>query len=517
MPSARSSVPGGWAFPRLREGPGPARVGRCHCVEFCLLFLTLTACLAEPPPATTIPPPIHLSEVGLAWGVDRPLADPFADRADAWGLGGHIVAEDLDGDGDVDLHFGRMAESADLYKNDGEGQFERVGGAAPNTGPGAVFPAIFTLAADFDGDGLPDLLSGGDAALAIAWNEGDFQWSQPERVWAEPTGRRAAFVSVSAGDLDGDGDLDVVLPTLGPYPDPPGARGAAAGTPAPDRILLWDGSAFVEGGELRVTEEGSVALAALPFDQDGDGRLEVLVPADLGLPTAIWHRDEGGTWSDRAPELGAALRMGAMGVDAADLDGDGGLDLCMSDTGPPRCLLSQGGAYVEAGPHFGLASARPVGDFGTVGWGLTFADLDLDGWDELIQASGPFAYGPETPTDLEYPSVLWRRDRDGAFADISVAAGLDLVGNFPGVVAADLDGDRCLELVFAGPGERPRIYTPDCSWGAATLILDPGPPGTTHSVEVGGRTVTRQVSSLRGTSQGPSTLHFALGESQAGP
>lgn len=463
---------------------------------------------AEPVPD---PPALQLVEVGLERGLGDALFDPFTLRSDSWGLGGHVVAEDLDGDGDIDLLFPQMDLEPKVYENDGSGQFALRAGAVPTLGPGAVHPMMFSLAVDLDGDMLPELISGGSGALSLAHNEGGMQWSGQVRVWEEPAGRRAAFSTASMADLDGDGDLDLLLPTVGPYPEaPPAARGTESPA-APDRILWWQDGALVEGPELRASEEGTVALASTVFDHDQDGTLEAFVPADLGFPTALWQR--GATrdaWTDRAPALGADLRMGAMGVDTADLNGDGRLDLCITDTGSPRCLQSSGVDFVEAGAAFGLRPQEPIGDFGTVGWGITFADLERDGVPEIVQASGPVAYGQEVPEAEGYPSVLWRRNDGGGYDDISTSAGLDLRGNFPGVVAADFDGDRCLELLFAGPGERPRLFAPQrCSWGDATLV-QAGPPGTVVSVDGPAGPQTRQVATLQGTSQGPGTLFFAV-------
>ena len=85
---------------------------------------------------------------------------------------------------------------------------------------------------------------------------------------------------------------------------------------------------------------------------------------------------------------GADLEMAAMGLDSADLNADGQLDYCITDVGRPLCLVSQGdGLYAEGGASLGVYPDG-VGGAGaflsTVGWSLDFADLDNDGWMDLM-------------------------------------------------------------------------------------------------------------------------------------
>ena len=72
-------------------------------------------------------------------------------------------------------------------------------------------PALSLGAMDLTGDGLPELIQTGVGYLAIAQNMGDFEFDDWELVINEPGFPYSCFGSFSTGDLDQDGDLDIVL------------------------------------------------------------------------------------------------------------------------------------------------------------------------------------------------------------------------------------------------------------------------------------------------------------------
>ena len=509
---------------RCKDPPG-GRVSRASALSRTLALWTLSCVIgceptdpAEDPTPSAIDPP-RLVEVGMERGLTRDLSDPLSEGA-VDGFGGHTVASDWDADGDIDLLFDRIDEGPDLYENDGTGHFSLHTNLLVPHAPGSVFPMLYALGADLDADGLPELILGGDAALAVYPNLGGLSFGTPTRLWEEPGLARGATTTAQLGDLDGDGDLDLLLPTSGPYPEAPEAR--STGEPFPDRVATWDGGRWVHTADLYATEEGSIALAAMMTDLDDDGVLDLLIPGDQEFPTALWHNDglvEGAlAFSDQAVALGAQVRLGAMGVDGTDWNGDGRLDFCMSNTGRLFCLQSTPGGFVEAGLSLGIDVDDPQGDFGTVGWSVAFADLNRDGRPELLQASGPFSYGDVPLTVLSYPCLLFSQGEDGLFTDLTAESGLDVWGDHPGVVTADFDGDHCTDVVFAGPRERPRLYLGACT-GGGWIEVDleaAGALGFGVSVEVkaGGRTQVRQRSSLLAAGQSSGVLLFGLGDSE---
>ena len=215
------------------------------------------------------------------------------------------------------------------------------------------------------------------------------------------------------------------------------------------------------------------AGAAL-FDADADGDLDLYLVSSAPFP------DRDGASSDRLyrndlengkPHLvdvtaasGLAPQGYGMGVATADFDGDGLVDLYLTNLGPDQLLRNLGPD--EAGnPRFEdvTATRHP----GNARWALaaTFADFDRDGHPDLFvgnyvaydaaakpscrtQLGGPDYCGPLVfPSE---PDTLYRNRGDGTFEDVSTAAGFaGEVGNTMGAVAADFDGDGWLDLYVA--------------------------------------------------------------------
>lgn len=263
------------------------------------------------------------------------------------------------------------------------------------------------------------------------------------------------------------------------------------------------------------------------IDFDLDGWPDLFLPTDGDRPTELFRGlglvgDRPG-FEDVARAAGADLVMRAMGMDATDLNEDRRPDFCISDTGPPRCLSSLGsGEFIESGLALGIQES-PDSDDPVVGWGIDFADLDNDGYVDLVQASGPANedlddVGPESA--LLHPDRWWQGGEDG-FTDVSAAIGLADTDNHLSVVSADLDGNGALDVVLAGPHERPHLLMSACTAGHWLELDLGGPPGNPRALgaivtaTAGDRSWTQEVRIAIGPGQQPARLHFGLGEAEA--
>jgi hypothetical protein len=218
-----------------------------------------------------------------------------------------VFAADVDGDSDVDaLSASSVDDTIAWYESlDGAGTF----GPARNvttTADGAM--ALF--AADLDGDSDTDLLAAAFEADTVAWYEnldGDGSFGAPRVVTAAADGARSVF----ATDVDGDLDADVLVASQN------------------DDTIAWyqnlDGDGTF-GPEQIVSTLGNGASAVRGTDVDGDGDADV-VAASFFDNTIAWHEnlDGAGTFGPR--RVVSAMARGVVSVFAADVDGDGDLDL----------------------------------------------------------------------------------------------------------------------------------------------------------------------------------------------
>ena len=282
----------------------------------------------------------------------------------ATGIGGALAVADLDNDGDLDLLAGGIDGFLDFYLNDGVGRFDlytrdvspllQRNNPNPDGREGSVVFA--NLLVDMDGDFLPELILVGAETIWILRNEGDLEWSIWSQISPFPLGTGQLYQTLMAGDLDGDGDLDLVLPSM--EPANLGQEDTSLG--APDSVLLQTAPGqFERVLDLNNTEMGSRVQMGLLTDRDWDGDLDVLLLNDQGPPSTFWRNDgirEGSLLLvEDSEDIQANLDMAAMGLVSMDFNSDGELDYCMSDVGNPRCLLSDGlGGYYEGGAALGL-------------------------------------------------------------------------------------------------------------------------------------------------------------------
>jgi enediyne biosynthesis protein E4 len=368
--------------------------------------------------------------------------------------GGGLAVTDLDGDGLPEIVAGRRAGGLALFGNRGGLRFE----ALADAGLDAAAPASAIAAADLDNDGDRDLVLAAAGSARVMANGGGGSFQEALRL----TGS-GATEHVLPVDLDGDGLLDLYFSNYDVRsPD------SSQNRLYPNRGGLAFGPAVAAGAGL--------SWAATAFDVDADGDTDVYVandtlisdhgasvrepaPAPAALPpwpVDLLLRNDGPgpdgvpRLTDVAAELGLGKPRSSMGGVLGDLDADGRLDLYVPDFGANKLFVRDpAGGFVDRAAALGVAApARQNAGCGpdaatedclVLSWSAALADLDLDGYDELLIGNGE-----TTPRDWP-PVILLARGPELPYSEVS--PGLPCM-DVRALVLADLDGDGDQDVVI---------------------------------------------------------------------
>jgi hypothetical protein len=199
-------------------------------------------------------------------------------------------------------------------------------------------------------------------------------------------------------------------------------------------------------------------------DINNDGLLDLFVANDTVQNFLFVNRGRR-NWE----EIGLASEVGfsangqprsGMGVDSADVDGDGWQDLFVANVDQEMFSLYRNNrdeSFVDAAGHHGVAQATRL----LSGWGLRFFDFDNDGDVDLFLANGH----PDDMVDnygglvrYKEPLLLFRNDGD-RMRDISGEAGPVFARSFParGLATGDFDNDGRVDVLVAMNGEAPLL------------------------------------------------------------
>lgn len=393
-------------------------------------LLLLTGC----PSAEILP--ASFTDVTAAWGVDfeAPRPDPAPSQYPATRAGGGGALDDFDGDGDLDLLLTAPFGEAALYLNAGD-RFEATDSGA---GIETIAGLLDVRAADLDGDELPDLVVCAGQEVRLFRNlAGHFVEVAPLTT----TGLEQRPVATTIADADGDGHPDVHVMTWGVSED-------YVMDPAPGQDLLFRGL-----GDLTFTEEvdalpttGGLGFSGAWLDLEPDGDLDLFVVRYNALAVggnSLFVQGADGRFTDAAPGLGLDAFSNGMGVDVADLQGDGSLELAISDTDHRVLVLSLtdvGALDVSVALNAVPADLEQQRD----SWGVRFEDVDDDGDLDLLTPWGNKDVDPSYPP--QRPS-LWTWEGQ-AFEDAPEALPALLSHSWRSVLPGDLDGDGALDLVW---------------------------------------------------------------------
>ncbi|NJO13486.1 MAG: VCBS repeat-containing protein [Gammaproteobacteria bacterium] len=290
---------------------------------------------------------------------------------------------------------------------------------------------------------------------------------QPELLIVADDGRDRGYPGgLSLGDVDGDGDLDLLATrgydvTSNPYRE--------------DRSLLYlnKGDGTFTRSEQPFADEEAADSGATLADIDGDGDLDAYVNVQHRKPNRFFRNEGGGRFV--AQQLGEATADQSSDFSSAfvDIDGDGDLDLYV--TGPTLELAASNLVFRNDDGHFVAVTGAPIDNGKRNPAAALWGDVDNDGDPDLLVAnSDVMRLSNYPPPDVEH-ALLYRNEGNWTFTVTSgqafAAAGYPVISAAPG----DIDNDGDLDLFL---GSHVYKVDPRPDWlfvndGQGTFSLSP--------------------------------------------
>ena len=407
-----------------------------------------------------------------------------------------------------------------LYHNLRNGTYEDV---TKKAGVGGPFYSMGITVGDFNNDGYPDIFLSNYGPDVLFKNNGNGTFTDVTKKAGVAGGNECSIGAVWL-DYDNDGLLDLYVgnylffdPEYKYFYAPDGFPGPMAYDAQPDLLYHNKGNGVFENvtKSMGITDTDGRAMGVGAIDYDDDGFVDIYVANDHSL-NYLWHNDAGKGFTDRGTMSGTAFSQAgeatvSMSVDFADINGDGLMDMFVSDDS--YCSLYENlgnGLFAEKGLASGISTAAAQ----FVGWSSCFFDYDNDGDDDIFKTNGALKhlYGQE--------DQVFENLGDGKFKDASLELGKyfekEMVGR--GTCVGDYDNDGDMDVLIVNLNNHCVFLRNNKgnqnNWIALDLV------GTTSNRDAigarvkiisGGKSQTAQKKSTSGyLSQSDSRIHFGL-------
>ncbi|MBC7926842.1 MAG: CRTAC1 family protein [Bryobacteraceae bacterium] len=425
-------------------------------------------------------------------------ASPTSQKYLPESMTGGVAVFDYDGDGRMDLFFVNGAKLSDpmanghqpdktdprywnrLYRNEGNGSFTDVTEKAglPGTGYG-----MGAAVGDYNNDGHADLFVTNLGRSTLYRNNGDGTFTDVTEKSGVITSGWCAGACFF--DYDKDGHLDLFVSR---YLEWDFSKNIWCGERKegfrsfchPDKFQPVEHLLYRNNGDGTFTDVSRQAglerqvgkgLGVVVDDFDSDGWPDIAVAND-SFPQQFFRNQQNGKFKESGIASGLAYdgdarTFAGMGIDSAFLTNGEGPEIFIDALANQHYALFRyrNGFFEYESGESGLGKISALHS----GWGAKFADMDNDGWKDLVIAQGHVMDNIE----LTQPWVKYReppallRNRNGRFEDISPSSGkpFQIPLSARGLAVGDLDNDGCLDVAI------------NCNNGPAVVLRNEGGTG----------------------------------------
>ena len=415
--------------------------------------------------------------------------------------GAGLAVGDLDNDGDEDFVLANLLGPNQIFWNEGNWQFR----------PQLLLDGSLRGLAlvDVDGDGWLDITATSRSGILLYWRNSGGEEGSPqftsEQEPARLQGVDGFAYSLQWGDLDADGDLDLVTASYDASLEKQIGRRALDATDQ-NGVFVYKN----ENGRFWPTRlaSRSQGLALQLQDLNGDRRLDILVGNDFDVHDAVFLGQRGGSWLEAEPF--ATTTFSTMSFDTGDIDNDGQLELFAADMHPyseePE-IMRQWLPVMETMPPPSPDDAPQImanvlqerqGDawsdqaeawripFSGWSWSAQFGDIDQDGLLDLYVVNGMTAMEifRHLPGDeLVEENQAYRNDGGNRFTPAPEWM-LNSTAGGRGMSMADFDGDGDLDVLINNLRSPSQLFENQLCSGQS-LLVDLRHPGSGNTRALG--------------------------------
>ena len=432
-------------------------------------------------------------------------------------MGGGLSAGDINNDGLTDLFFTGNMEPNKLYLNKGDLKFEDISAKAGVSGDSRWFTGVTMV--DINNDGFLDIYVSASGKFEprenlLYVNNGDGTFSEKAEEYG--IADKGHSVQSTFFDYDKDGDLDLYVANYPPTKfNAPNSfylfKMQNVKDVDTDNLYRNDGEKFT-----KVTNEAGVrsfglSLSATVGDLNEDGWPDIYVSNDFSTPDYMYLNNQDGTFTDVLKDATQQTSFYGMGVDIADYNNDGLLDILQMDMAAKNNRRAKANmasmnpalfwSTVNSGFHYQYMYNSLQTNAGNLkgnipyfnntanlagvqatdwSWAALFADLDNDGWKDIYVSNGTrrevnnkdfFNELKKKRTEkdsllersLEIPSekvdnFVYKNQGDMTFKRVNDEWGLSYAGFSNGAIYVDLDNDGDLEIITNNIDDKATVF-----------------------------------------------------------